>query len=329
MRYESKFDSQTACNFLKVIVVPNIGRAISALLEGFKNYINEYEYICFVHDVQSFLCDEIEKNNTMSYETKQYKIIGEAAAYKCYENVLASKVFVENVITTFKENPNLGLLVPPSPYHNIFYNIVGNEWGSNYLNVKKLADKLGLQVDINQKKAPIAPFANCFWFRSKALKPLFNYDFIYEELHSEPKMQQDGTILNTVGIICPFVAQSEGYYSGWILSDIFANFEITNLYKQLRDCYQNLFKYFGIKQSRHALLYCVNTQSTEIKKIKERINELLSYEAHLESTLIKRDDRITALLDYVAHLENTISERDERINALLAYVDRLEQNKKK
>jgi rhamnosyltransferase len=221
-----------------------------------KNYVSNYDYICFIHDKQS------------KYDTPF--IHGESFAYKCYENVLSSKIFVENVIKTFSENSHLGLLVPPPPNHGAYYYLVGNEWMSNYVHTKELADALGLHVDIHPAKAPIAPLGSCFWFRSKALKPLFDNSFSYDDFPPEPVTQQDGTFMQSIERIYPFVAQSEGYYSGWLLSDVFANFEITNLYKQLRDCNQTLFWNFGI-QDRHSLLHCVSTCKNSLTIMSRKI----------------------------------------------------------
>jgi rhamnosyltransferase len=248
--------STIICHTLEVLVIPNRGRDVSALLIGMKDYVVNYDYICFIHDKQS------------KYD-KPY-IQGEAFAYKCYENVLSSKEFVKNVITTFSENPYLGLLVPPPPNHGAYYYIVGNEWMSNYLNTKKFADKMGLNVDIDPAKASIAPLGSCFWFRTKALQPLFNYCFKYEDFPPEPLEQRDGTISHMIERLYPFIVQNEGFYSGWLLSDVFANFEITNLYKQLSDCYQTLFWNFGL-QDRHSLLHNISTCKNSMEILRQKI----------------------------------------------------------
>jgi len=234
--------STVNCHELRVIVISDRGRDVSALLIGLKAYVCDYDYICFIHDMPA--------NN------EAWNIKGESFAYKCYENVLSGKAFVENVITTFHENPHLGLLVPPPPNHGEYYSLVGDSWCSNYSNTKELADKLDIHVDIDPNKAPIAPLGACFWFRSKALQPLFDYNFTYDDFPLEPLQQRDGTILDAITRLYPFVAQNEGYYTGWLMSDVFSNYEVTNLYKQLRDCYQTLFRKFGKQQSHQDLLNC-------------------------------------------------------------------------
>ncbi|MBP2242348.1 rhamnosyltransferase [Cytobacillus eiseniae] len=212
------FEEIKCANF-KIILIKNRGRDISALLVGCKDFLFDYEYVCFAHDKK----------------TKQLEpfIKGESFSYRCFENVLGSREFVENIINTFEENPKLGLLSPPPPNHADFYITIGLEWTNNFEITKKLADKLNLNVDMNNVKEPVAPLGTMFWFRPNALKALIQYDWEYEDFPKEPN-NNDGTILHAIERIYPFVAQHEGYYSGWLLSDKSARIEITNLYYMLR-----------------------------------------------------------------------------------------------
>lgn len=42
--------------------------------------------------------------------------------------------------------------------------------GDNFKVAKELAEKLGLKVDMNPEKEPVAPLGSMFWVRTKALK---------------------------------------------------------------------------------------------------------------------------------------------------------------
>lgn len=209
-------------NFKKVIVevIENIGRDISSLLVGCAPYVNDYDLVCFVHDKK----------------TRQVKPYcnGEAFSYKCFENNLASKEYVSNIINTFDKNPRLGLLTPPPPNHGNFYETVGEEWSSNYDNTVQLAAKLGLKVNIDCKKEPIAPLGTMFWFRPNAMKTLFDFGWKYSDFPKEPN-DFDGTLLHAIERIYPFVVQYEGYYPAWVMTDKFAQTEITNLHFMLRE----------------------------------------------------------------------------------------------
>ncbi|MEK5240002.1 rhamnan synthesis F family protein [Paenibacillus sp. FSL L8-0470] len=212
--------SKLECAKLEVIVIENRGRDVSSLLVASKDFLLNYDYVCFAHDKKT---TQVEPHS-----------VGESFSYKCFENILHNRAFVENIIDTFEENPRLGLLTPPPPNHAHFYSTIGSEWGGNFQNTVDLAKKLKLKVSLNPNDEPTAPLGTMFWFRPAALKTLIKYDWKYEDFPKEPN-QNDGSILHAVERIYPIVAQHEGYYSGWVLADSFARIEITNLYYMIRE----------------------------------------------------------------------------------------------
>lgn len=68
---------------------------------------------------------------------------------------------------------------------------------------------------------PIAPFGSVFWFRVKALAPLFDHGWKHEDFPPEP-LPQDGTISHAIERIYPFVAQGAGYYPAQAMSADYA-----------------------------------------------------------------------------------------------------------
>ncbi|MCH1642337.1 rhamnan synthesis F family protein [Paenibacillus timonensis] len=218
------------CANLKVIVIPNRGRDVSSLLIGVRDYLEDYDYVCFAHDKK----------------TKQvYPYIkGESFAYKCFENILKNRHLVNNIIRTFDENPKLGLLSPPPPNHADFYFTIGYEWSINLDITRDLAKKIGIVSEMEWHKEPIAPLGTMFWFRPKALKALIEYKWEYKDFPQEPN-NVDGTLLHAIERIYPYVAQYEGYYSAWVLVDSFARIEITNLYYMLRQINLRYFEKCG------------------------------------------------------------------------------------
>lgn len=213
-------------NKVTVIMIENRGRDVSALLVGTKDFIMDYDYVCFMHD---------KKVTQLSPQT-----IGAGFSYKCFENLLPTKEFVQNVINTLEENPRAGLLTPPPPNHGDYYITLGLEWGMNYEVTMKLAKKLGLTVPIDEKKEPIAPLGTMFWFRPKAMKLLFDQDWEYKDFPPEPN-EIDGTLLHAAERIYSYVVQQEGYYPAWIFSDKGAQIEITNLNYMVRGLNQAIF----------------------------------------------------------------------------------------
>lgn len=244
---EQKFSS-VKCNRLVVSVIQNRGRDVSALLVALRPYVYEYDYVCFAHDKKVL-------------QLKPY-MIGEGFAYKCFENLLGTKEFVNNVIHTFEDNPRLGMLVPPPPIHSEYNRTIGFEWGLNFDNTVKLARELGIKVDMNRHRPPVAPLGTMFWFRPKALSILFERKFEYSDFPSEPIKGVDGTILHTIERLYPFAAQEKGYYTAWLCSSIFAKMEITNLYYCLRDIHTTFYWHYGI-HNRQTMLYLIGHPYSE------------------------------------------------------------------
>lgn len=207
------------CNKLDVRVIENRGRDVSSLLVGVKDVIMNYDLVCFAHDKK----------------TAQVKpgSCGNSFAYKCFENVLSNKTYVNNIISTFNENPRLGLLTPPEPNHDNFFPTCGFEWGPNFDNTKKLAQELGLTVPMSAEKPPIAPFGTMFWFRPNAMKPLYDKNWNYQDFPPEPN-GIDGTLLHAIERIYPFVVQQSGYYPAVVMTNNFAAIEYQNLHHYVR-----------------------------------------------------------------------------------------------
>ena len=154
---------------------------------------------------------------------------GASFAYKCFENTLSNNNYVENIISTFEQNPRLGLLTPPEPNHDAFFPTCGFEWGPNFDNTKKLADELGLTVPMSAYKSPVAPLGTMFWFRPKAMQPLYAKDWEYNDFPPEPN-GIDGSLLHAIERIYPFIVQQAGYYPAVAMTEEFAAIEYQNLH---------------------------------------------------------------------------------------------------
>ena len=212
---------------IEIRIIENRGRDVSSLLVGAKDIVMNYDYVCFMHD---------EKTTQL----KPY-CAGQSFRYKCYEGNLSSKEYVINILGTFKENKRLGILMPPPPNHGNFFHTIGNEWGSNLKETEELVTKLGLKVPLYWGAEPISPLGTMFWFRPKAMKKLFDYDWKYEDFPEEPN-EYDGTILHAIERIYGFVIQDAGYYCAWCFTEKLAKIELTNLSYSIREINREMFK---------------------------------------------------------------------------------------
>jgi len=209
--------SNIKCKKLEVIVMPgdSKGRDVGALWVMLRQYMKEYDYVCFMH-------------NKKSPQDKPLTI-GRGFAQRCYENMLASKEYVQNVINTFDENPRLGMLFSPPVIHGPYRLLISNLWGVNHKNTIKLAEKLGVNVPIEEAIDPVFAAGGMFWFKPDALKKLVDYDWKYEDFPDEP-LPIDGSLGHAIERIYCFAAQSEGYYSGWIMTEDSSVTEMTTLW---------------------------------------------------------------------------------------------------
>lgn len=199
---------------LDVRLIENRGRDVSALLVGVKDIIFNYDLVCFLHD---------KKVTQLTPGSK-----GDGFADKCFENLAASPEFVKNVIHQFEVEPRLGMLTPPPPNHAEYFPVYTFSWGLNFQNTVDLMKQLGCQAPLDEKKEPITPLGTMFWFRPEALRPLYAKNWEYSDFPPEPN-NTDGTILHAVERAYGYVTQSQGYYCAWLLSDSFAQTELTNL----------------------------------------------------------------------------------------------------
>lgn len=237
----------------------NVGRDLSTLIVEFRQEIKQYDYVCYAHDKK--------------VKQLEPRTIGSGFAYKCLENVLASRDFVNNILILFEQHKRLGMIAPPPPNHGEYFFILGQEWGQNYQVTKKLAEKLKLNVPISEQYEPVSALGSMFWFRPKALKKLLDYPWTYEELPKEP-VAEDGTILHAVERIHGFAAQSEGYYSGHILCDKSAAIEITNLSYMVQTLNDTLFSHgcasgtlYGVNQNLYHSLENLKEQSRVLEEL--------------------------------------------------------------
>lgn len=205
----------------------NRGRDVSAYLITAKDVFDNYDIICCVHDKKT-----PQISGIYGYEFQQ----------QCFECCLKNKIYVQNIINTFKNNPKLGMLCPPPI---IFANTdaINNGMGPNMPAMKKLFKMLKLNVPFDYE--PIGTFGSMFWIKSHAIKPLFRHEWKYEDFPEEP-LSNDGSISHAIERIYPAVAQEAGYYSGWISPDTFASMYSTLLINTIKTAHEVIYKKFGL-----------------------------------------------------------------------------------
>lgn len=217
----------------KIIVPEDRGREISALLVACKDFLMKYDYVCFVHDKK--------KNKGVPYQT-----VGQSFMDILWDNSVKNKIYIENVINLFESEPKLGLLAPPIPYMSYYFMVGSLGWTVNYHKTWELAERLQLKCNLSPDKQPFV-LGTTFWCRPQALRVLFEAGLDYEDFEPEP-MATDNTISHAIERILPYVAQSEGYYSGIIMCQEYASLYLSNYQFMLGKVAQDVLLKRGIQQ---------------------------------------------------------------------------------
>ena len=193
------------------------GRDLSALLVGCADLWKKYKYLCFIHDKKSMRLGEPITMGRFFFNM-------------IWENTLASENYIKNILATFEQDPRLGILACHPPYHGEYKNLffIANFWsGDCFTKTLELAESLGISKNlIDEKIAPLA-LGSVFWCRTESLKKIINIDWKAEDFPEEP-MPKDGTISHALERIFPFVAQTEGFYTGWLFTEEFSKVEVEN-----------------------------------------------------------------------------------------------------
>lgn len=247
--------------------IENRGRDVASLLYYCKDLWNQYKILGFLHDKKSVGNDDI--------------IQGDLFRYTMWENLLASKDYVSNIISRLEKEDRLGLIVPPVPKHGIFRNIFWESWGKNYENAKALVKRLDLQVDVDKSKKILA-LSTCFWCKTKALKKLYEHEFAIQEFDLTP-FPLDGALSHAIERIFPFVAQDAGYYTASVETQDFAAMELIYYYDrmpEIRDWYEKYCKELGglsslkafIQRYQRIYVYGCGQVSNEVTNVLRRNN---------------------------------------------------------
>lgn len=199
----------------------NRGRDISALLVAFREISLRYEYICFVHDKKA-----------------KYLYLKEDVAVwrrNLWENSIASKVYIHNILDLFAENKDIGLLAPPAPVGEYISGGLGDLWCDDYALTVALAHELQLETKIAEEKQPRA-VSTVFWARTCALEKLLKREWRYEDFPEEP-LPNDGTISHAIERVLEYVVQDAGFRTEIVMSQSYARWYLSFLEESMRVVY--------------------------------------------------------------------------------------------
>ena len=241
----------------------NRGRDISALLVAFREIALEYEYICFIHDKKAhhvYLEEEVSLwiNNL-------------------WGNTIGTSSYIQNVLSVFEDNPEIGVLAPPEPMGEHIESWYGEIWAGDFENTKKLAKELGVKCEFDRNKPPIT-LGTVFWARSCSLEKLFKREWIYSDFLEEP-LPDDGTISHAIERVFAYVAQDAGFKTGTIMSDEYAEWSLLFLQESMRKMSCLLVEKLGVHELYQMKVEYVERYEKELLEFFTKNKEVYIYGA--------------------------------------------------
>lgn len=236
---------------LKVIIVEKRGRELSALLISCKDIPRNYDYFCFIHD---------KKSSQAGFAT-----VGAAFRDLLWENMLYNENYIGHIIDTFEKNPWLGMLVPPNVCHGTYFGTSADYWTICYKKAVNIIKRLKLDAKMDRDKPPIA-IGSVFWCRTEAIEPLMKEEWTYEDFPDEP-LPDDGSFSHALERIFPYVAQSQGYLSGIVMTTECARTEVSNYRYMTTGMIKSLIGLPIVKMTTY------EEMSDTVKEVSRLINE--------------------------------------------------------
>ena len=180
----------------KVIPAGPNGRDVAALLVTAHEYLLQYDYLCFVHD----------KKTTGGVGDP---IIGEVYRNLIWKNLLGSKDTIYTILQMFQDNPALGIIAPPRPYHDQYFLCMGDRWVKSFETTQRILRRLQIERTLSRNDQPLA-ISMAFWCRTKALAKLFLHTFHYKDFPLEP-LALEGSINHAIEHAISLIAEDSGY----------------------------------------------------------------------------------------------------------------------
>jgi len=171
--------------------IENKGFDIGPFLSGPVSDYYKYDIICKIHS---------KKNTTGSPLDGWQEYL--------LKNVMGSEKIVREIMDLFHDDGSLGILYPETFPAAI--ELIGNErWGKNWRTCERLSKMIGL--DTTHDMEFDFPSGSIFWFRPKALKPLFDLGLKMDDFEVSRGDIDDGTLAHAIERFFVLAAAKEGF----------------------------------------------------------------------------------------------------------------------
>ena len=183
------------------VVEQNRGRDMSSLFITFRDVIldDRYEVALRLH----------------SKRTPQVsRQVGESFKDHLFENLVGSPDHVRNILDMLEDQPDIGLVIPPVIH--IGFGTLGHSWFDNRTALTKLLKDMEIEVPLDAH-TPVAPYGTMYWFRTRALRVMFSWNWKWEDYNAEPN-HIDGGLAHVQERLIGYVSQAKGYRTVSVLT---------------------------------------------------------------------------------------------------------------
>jgi rhamnosyltransferase len=176
------------------VVEQNRGRDMSSLFITFRDVIlsDKYEVALRLHSKRT---PQVSPSVAEEFRTH------------LFENLVASRGYVSNLLDRLEAEPDIGLMIPPVIH--IGFATLGHSWFNNFEPTRRLAQEMGLDVPLDSA-TPVAPNGTMYWFRTQALRKMFEWPWAWEDYSKEPH-HVDGGLAHVQERLIGYCVRDAGY----------------------------------------------------------------------------------------------------------------------
>lgn len=204
-------------------VAQNRGRDMSSLFITCRDEVlsDKYDWVCRLHSKKS-----PQNSHNMSQHFKEMM----------YLNLLKDRAYVSKLINFLDCNKEIGFAMP-SMIH-IGHPTLGHAWFTNRELAINIANKIGVRLPFDDI-SPFAAYGTMFWFKPKALRKLFEYEWKFEDFNKEP-MHHDGSLAHVLERLLAYTAHDAGFLAYNIMSSEMMELNYTKLEYKIQRLVSNL-----------------------------------------------------------------------------------------
>lgn len=277
--YFSKFP----CKNFYLRQMENRGRDVAAYLVAARDVFYNYDYVCCMHDKKS----------------PQYsESVSRDFSYHLFECNLKSSTYVNNILKTFENNPQLGMLVPVFPYFGNGLKTIGNQMHTEGDKVKQLLSEFNFTVPYDNDAC--APLGTMFWVKAKTLLPIFKKDWKHSDFPKEPN-SASGTLLHAIERFYPFAVQESGFLVGTVSPIEYACVYMDTLYWATK---VNIQEKIALRANESKKQNTISNSETRVhfKDVKRVLKNYLLQKKNV--ILHKHKEKINSVSMYIRNIES-------------------------